>query len=399
MRPRSPLFRTEAPWAALRSHWYAPTGQTLRITKIDGTARRALEIDGKPAAKRYAELLGVGVDDLEFGKPKGFAVQPDGAAGRARVLHPRAVEAARRRLDPVREHARGGLASSSSSRSTDIVESTRRFFETELPARVPSPRAALLFHCSGRKWYAESHRQARGARRRTFRAAPPCVGLNVHFEIYCGFHINTTLTALGVRSVDVTRATRRRASRSCSPRTRGCATSSRSRRSTPRARSRASSSARCSWRSRASRTRTSIGSPAELARSKKVEEERAREIEAAARLKSEFLANFSHEIRTPLNAIIGYCDLLMRDEGTRLTPHGRRDLSVIKANAKTLLALINDILDLSKIEAGRAEVVKEIVDLGELAEECLATVREILKGKDVALNADLVGPPESSPIR
>ena len=130
---------------------------------------------------------------------------------------------------------------------------------------------------------------------------------------------------------------------------------------------------------------------AELSRAKKVEEERAREIEAAARLKSEFLANFSPEIRTPLNAITGYCDLLMRDEGSRLTPHGRRDLSVIKANAKTLLALINDILDLSKIEAGRAEVVKEIVDLHELGEECTASVKEILKGKDVTLHAD-IGP-------
>jgi CheY-like chemotaxis protein len=128
---------------------------------------------------------------------------------------------------------------------------------------------------------------------------------------------------------------------------------------------------------------------AELARAKKIEEERAREIEASARLKSEFLANFSHEIRTPLNAITGYCDLLLRDEGARLTPHGRRDLSVIKANARTLLALINDILDLSKIEAGRAEVVKELVDLGELSEECLASVREILKGKEVALSCDI----------
>jgi CheY-like chemotaxis protein/signal transduction histidine kinase len=128
---------------------------------------------------------------------------------------------------------------------------------------------------------------------------------------------------------------------------------------------------------------------AELARSKKIEEERAREIEAAARLKSEFLANFSHEIRTPLNAIIGYCDLLIRDEGSRLTPHGRRDLSVIKANARTLLALINDILDLSKIESGRAEVVKEAIALPELVDECQATVRELLKGKEVALTQDI----------
>src|SRR4051812_39417860 len=139
---------------------------------------------------------------------------------------------------------------------------------------------------------------------------------------------------------------------------------------------------------------------AELARSKKVEEERAREIEAAARLKSEFLANFSHEIRTPLNAITGYCDLLIRDEGSRLTPHGRRDLSVIKANARTLLALINDILDLSKIEAGRAEIVKEPISLPDLAEECMASVRELLKGKEVTLGSAIaVGPVFTDPLK
>ncbi|QSQ20578.1 response regulator [Pyxidicoccus parkwayensis] len=127
----------------------------------------------------------------------------------------------------------------------------------------------------------------------------------------------------------------------------------------------------------------------ELVVAKRNEEERAREAEAAARLKSEFLANFSHEIRTPLNGIIGYCDLLMREEGSRLTAHGRRDLNVVKTNAKTLLALINDILDLSKIEAGRVEVVTEQVDVQELADECMATVKEYLKGKDVALTTHI----------
>src|SRR5690606_24824439 len=117
-------------------------------------------------------------------------------------------------------------------------------------------------------------------------------------------------------------------------------------------------------------------------------------------LKSEFLANFSHEIRTPLNAITGYCDLLLRDEGSRLTPHGRRDLAVIKSNARTLLALINDILDLSKIEAGRTEVVKETVDLKELADECLASVREVIKNKEVVLAAE-IGPQKifSDPLK
>src|SRR5687768_10345637 len=128
---------------------------------------------------------------------------------------------------------------------------------------------------------------------------------------------------------------------------------------------------------------------ADLARAKRAEEERARELEEAARLKSEFLANFSHEIRTPLNGIIGYCDLLAREEGSRLTAHGRRDLSVVKSNARTLLALINDILDLSKIEAGHVETVRETVDVPALVDECIATVREYLKGKTVDVYANV----------
>lgn len=128
---------------------------------------------------------------------------------------------------------------------------------------------------------------------------------------------------------------------------------------------------------------------AELTHAKAIEEEHARQLETAYRLKSEFLANFSHEIRTPLNAIIGYADLLSREEGSRLTPHGRRDLTTIKNNARTLLALINDILDLSKIEAGHMEVIREPVELTDLVEECLSTVRELLKGKDVELRSTL----------
>jgi CheY-like chemotaxis protein/signal transduction histidine kinase len=127
----------------------------------------------------------------------------------------------------------------------------------------------------------------------------------------------------------------------------------------------------------------------DLGRAKQEVEKRAREVEEAARLKSEFLANFSHEIRTPLNGIIGYCDLLQREEGERLTLHGRRDLSTIRANAKTLLALINDILDLSKIESGHMDVVKEQVDMQSLAQECTATVQDYLKNKDVELRAEV----------
>jgi len=192
------LFRTDAPWAAMRSHWYAPTGQTLRITKIDRTAKRALEIDGQPAAQRYATLLGVGIDELEFGKPNGFAVRPTAL----KVGREYFIRAPWKPLDDGSILFANMLEEGTELelvQITDIVESTRRFLESELPARVPSPGAALLFHCGGRKWYAEAIGRL-GELGGSFKAAPPCIGLNVHFEIYCGFHINTTLTALAFGS-------------------------------------------------------------------------------------------------------------------------------------------------------------------------------------------------------
>ncbi|HEX8439894.1 sensor histidine kinase [Archangium sp.] len=104
---------------------------------------------------------------------------------------------------------------------------------------------------------------------------------------------------------------------------------------------------------------------------------------------SEFLADLNHEIRSPLNAIIGYCELLMIEEGSRLTAPGRRDLDMVKKSAQALLALINDVLDLIRIGAGRMEVVGEVLNFRELAEECASTVREQLEGKDVELTTDI----------
>ncbi len=188
------LFRTDAPWGALRSHWYQPTGRTLRLTKVDAATNRAIEIDGKPAAKRYAELLGVGVDDLEFGKPNGFAVMPTAL----RVGREYFIRAPWKPLDDgsilfanmLEENCELELV-----KLGDMAGSTKRFFETEVPHRVTNPQAAILFHCSGRYWYAQSSDMV-APLSRSFAAAPPCVGFNAHFEIYCGFHINTTLTSL-----------------------------------------------------------------------------------------------------------------------------------------------------------------------------------------------------------
>lgn len=188
------LIKTDAPWAALRSHWFAPTGKSLRVTKVDTTAKRALEIDGQPAAARYAELLGVGIDDLEFGKPNGFAANPTALkVGREYFIRSPWMalpDGSVMFANLLEEGAELELV-----KLTDIVESTRKFFETDLPARVPNPRAALLFHCSGRKVFAQMSGKAE-ALAQTFRAAPPCIGFNVQFEIYCGFSINSTLTSL-----------------------------------------------------------------------------------------------------------------------------------------------------------------------------------------------------------
>ena len=102
-------------------------------------------------------------------------------------------------------------------------------------------------------------------------------------------------------------------------------------------------------------------------------------VEEANRAKSRFLANMSHELRTPLNAIIGYSEMLeeqAQDEGkTDSVP----DLQRIKSAGRHLLGLINDVLDLSKIEAGRTELVWENVDSRKLAEEVGDTARPLIR--------------------
>src|SRR5208283_3290270 len=82
---------------------------------------------------------------------------------------------------------------------------------------------------------------------------------------------------------------------------------------------------------------------------------RNREIERANRLKSEFLASMSHELRTPLNTILGFSELLAEESSGALNEKQKRFLTHIQRDAGHLLELINDVLDLSKIEAGRLE--------------------------------------------
>jgi signal transduction histidine kinase/DNA-binding response OmpR family regulator len=110
-----------------------------------------------------------------------------------------------------------------------------------------------------------------------------------------------------------------------------------------------------------------------------------RRLEAASRHKSEFLANMSHELRTPLNAIIGFTRLVMRRSKEILPEKQYENLDKILISADHLLALINDILDLSKIEAGRMEVQPVSFELEALVDVCLRTVEPMVKSERLHL--------------
>jgi signal transduction histidine kinase/CheY-like chemotaxis protein len=117
---------------------------------------------------------------------------------------------------------------------------------------------------------------------------------------------------------------------------------------------------------------------------------------AATRAKSEFLASMSHELRTPLNSVIGFSQLLVKNKVGNLTSHQLDYLERILRNGKHLLALIDSILDLSKIEAGRAEVHRAAVDIGELVRETVRQLQGQICDKDVELVAEV--PADALPI-
>lgn len=101
---------------------------------------------------------------------------------------------------------------------------------------------------------------------------------------------------------------------------------------------------------------------------------------AASRLKSKFLANISHEIRTPLNAVIGFCGLL---SSISIDPKQTNYINSIKSAGKSLLTLINDILDLSKMEAGRFKIIKTKVSIRALANEIEQMFKPMASDKDL----------------
>lgn len=115
----------------------------------------------------------------------------------------------------------------------------------------------------------------------------------------------------------------------------------------------------------------------------------AREAEASSRAKSAFLATMSHELRTPLNAVIGFSNVLLRNSQGNLSERELDYLGRILANGKHLLSLIEDILDLSKIEAGRMELVVEPVRVDELVSEVVDSLELQAQRKGIELVAEL----------
>jgi signal transduction histidine kinase/CheY-like chemotaxis protein len=111
----------------------------------------------------------------------------------------------------------------------------------------------------------------------------------------------------------------------------------------------------------------------------------------ASRLKSEFVANMSHELRTPLNAIIGFSEVLKDGVVGELPPDQREYVTDIHSSGQHLLQLINDILDLSKIEAGRMSLDLDPVDITPLFEQSLSIVRERALARSVRVKLDLHG--------
>jgi signal transduction histidine kinase len=104
--------------------------------------------------------------------------------------------------------------------------------------------------------------------------------------------------------------------------------------------------------------------------------------EAASVAKSQFLANMSHEIRTPMNGVLGMAQVMAMGD---LSPSQRDQLGVLRESGEALLALLNDVLDLAKIEAGRMEVVREPVDLGAVVSGTCAAFQGMAAGKGLAL--------------
>jgi signal transduction histidine kinase len=115
----------------------------------------------------------------------------------------------------------------------------------------------------------------------------------------------------------------------------------------------------------------------------------AAQLRQVDQLKSEFLASMSHELRTPLNSIIGFADVLLEGLDGELNDRMEEDVRLIRDSGDHLRSLIGDILDMSKIEAGRMELRYENIDMRQMASEIVSTSNPLAHEKSLALYADI----------
>ncbi len=127
----------------------------------------------------------------------------------------------------------------------------------------------------------------------------------------------------------------------------------------------------------------------DLAKTQTVLRDQARELESASRYKSEFVANMSHELRTPLNALLIMARLLADNRTGNLTDEQVSFAQTIESSGNDLLALINDILDISKIEAGKLDLQPETVRVGEVAEKLAASFSHLAGKKGLKFEVDI----------
>jgi len=127
----------------------------------------------------------------------------------------------------------------------------------------------------------------------------------------------------------------------------------------------------------------------ELAQTKRELVEAKTQLREADKLKSEFIATVSHELRTPLNSILGFAKLLLKQKIGPLNPIQQTDLSVIYDSAQHLLSLVNDILDLSKIEAGKIRLDAEWVSVEEIIVGVMASTYILIEDKPIELKEEI----------
>ncbi|MDB4969447.1 MAG: hybrid sensor histidine kinase/response regulator [Myxococcales bacterium] len=162
------------------------------------------------------------------------------------------------------------------------------------------------------------------------------------------------------------------------------------------------------WKSAADPSGTIYAAARDITEEKRIEAERAElnrllvvrneELTRASRAKSDFLAMMSHELRTPLNSIIGFSEVLLDGKFGSLTDKQSRYLGNVLQSGRHLLGLINDLLDLSKIEAGRLEVVRQPCAARSLVADAMVTLQPLADARKVTLAVDPLGSPPIPPV-